>query len=450
MLKVVLFVAALCAVLQVADARLFKGSIKTKNDWQYVAKFCFNGKVGGTKGTVAWNIPSPSNPHRQLLMYWDQPDKGKQGSWTNVYKNKGLTCAQKSSVNDTAAGGIVNLHDVPSGVKHPGNSYNHYWWLVVADCGAASQTIPSYSIQFTQENGSQMSCDEEGLPAMYIVFFVFYLFVIVAHAYSAWQLFKSEALHPIVRIISVALALQFFSIFFEMIHYTTLKRNGVGVEGLKAFGDLLNMLMDLAIILLMVLISKGWAVTTNVIPKRDTTIILVVMALLIVLYLALFIWDYATADSAIIYYFYQSVPGVMILVIRALVGFWFLWNIFQTLKLETLPEKRGFYVRWAIIFGSWIALLPLVVLIFGSQHVWMRLKAISAISELIDFAMLVILVIHTWPSLARRYFSVMPGKTLLGYDFLSGEQSVYAGQRNPVPSGEARDGTNPFTQTSEL
>ena len=154
--------AALCAVLQVADARLFKGSIKTKNDWQYVAKFCFNGKVGGTKGTVAWNIPSPSNPHRQLLMYWDQPDKGKQGSWTNVYKNKGLTCAQKSSVNDTAAGGIVNLHDVPSGVKHPGNSYNHYWWLVVADCGAASQTIPSYSIQFTQENGSQMSCDEEG------------------------------------------------------------------------------------------------------------------------------------------------------------------------------------------------------------------------------------------------------------------------------------------------
>jgi len=285
---------------------------------------------------------------------------------------------------------------------------------------------------------------------MYIVFFVFYLLLLGAHAYSAWQLFRSEALHPIVRIISIAIGLQFFSIMFEMIHYTTLKRNGIGVEGLKAFGDLLNMLVDLSIILLIILVSKGWAVTTNVIPKRDTTIILVTMALLTVLYLALFIWDYATADSAVIYYFYQSVPGIMILVIRALVGGWFLWNIFQTLKLETLPNKRTFYVRWAIIFGSWIGLLPLIVLIFGSQHVWMRLEAISALSELVDFTIMVILVIHTWPTLARRYFSVMPGKTLLGYDFLSGESSTYDGHKNAVPSGESRPADNPFSQTSDL
>lgn len=451
MWKVALLVVAMLAIIKIADARVFKGSIKTKNDWQYFAKFCFFGSPGGLVGKVSWNVPSPSNPNRKLLMYWDQYNKNSQGSWVNVYKNKKLTCEQKSNPNETAAGGIVNLYNVPVGSKEPRNSYKHFWWFVVADCGAQSQNIPSYSIHITQYNGSELSCDEYGLPAMYITFFVFYLFVIGAHAYSAWQLFKSEALHPIVRIISVAIALQFFAIFFQMIHYTTLKRNGVGVEGLKAFGDLLNMLMDLAIILLMVLISKGWAVTTNVIPKRDTTIILVVMALLIVLYLALFIWDYATADSAIVYYFYQSVPGIMILVIRALVGFWFLWNIFQTLKLETLPEKRGFYVRWTIVFGSWIGLLPLVVLIFGTQHVWMRLTAITAISEVIDFITIVILVIHTWPSLARRYFSVMPGKTLLGYDFLSGEQQTpYAGQRNPVPSGEARDATNPFNQTSEL
>lgn len=285
---------------------------------------------------------------------------------------------------------------------------------------------------------------------MYIVFFVFYLFVVASHAYSAWQLFRAEALHPIVRIISVAIALQFFSIMFYMIHYTTLERNGIGVEGLKAFADLLNMMMDLSIVLLMILISKGWAVTTNVIPKRDTTIILVTMAVLIVLYLALFIWDYATADSAVVYYFYQSVPGIMILVIRALVGFWFLFNIVQTLKLETLPDKRSFYIRWAIIFGSWVGLLPLIVLIFGSQHVWMRLKAISALSELVDFILLVILVIHTWPSLARRYFSVMPGKTLLGYDFLSGETHTYSGAHTSMPTGETRPEGNPFSQTSDL
>jgi hypothetical protein len=80
----------------------------------------------------------------------------------------------------------------------------------------------------------------------------------------------------------------------------------------------------------------------------------------------------------------------------------------------------------------------------------MRLKAITAISEVIDFALFIILIIHTWPSLARRYFSVMPGKTLLGYDFLSGESASYAGSRTPVPAGESRDPSNPFSQTSEL
>lgn len=283
---------------------------------------------------------------------------------------------------------------------------------------------------------------------MYIVFFVFYLLILAAHVYCAYQLYRQEALHPIVRIISVAIGVQFLSIFFSMIHWTTLQRNGVGVEGLKAFGDLLNMLMDLAVILLMFLISKGWAVTTNVIPKRDTTIILVSMAVLIVLYLALFIWDYVTADSALIYYFYQSVPGIMILVLRGVAGLWFLWNIFHTLKLETLPEKRMFYVRWAIIFGSWIAILPLIVLIFGTQHVWLRLKAISATSEVFDFILMIILVIHTWPTLARRYFSVMPGKTLLGYDFLSGESQSYSGMRTNFPNeGSA---SNPFSSTSDL
>lgn len=283
---------------------------------------------------------------------------------------------------------------------------------------------------------------------MYITFFVFYLLVLVAHAYCAFQLYRQEAFHPIVRIITVAITLQFFSIFFSMIHYATLQRNGIGVEGLKAFGDLLNMLMDLAIILLMFLISKGWAVTTNVIPKRDTTIILVSVAVLIVLYLALFIWDYVTADSAIIYYFYQSVPGIIILCLRVVAGLWFLWNIFQTLKLETLPEKRMFYVRWAIIFGSWIGLLPIIVLIFGTQHVWLRLTAISATSEVVDFILMIILVVHTWPTLARRYFSVMPGKTLLGYDFLSGESHTYSGVRTNFPNeGSA---SNPFAKENEL
>lgn len=162
MWKMALLVIAMLAIIKIADARVFKGSIKTKNDWQYFAKFCFFGNQQGLTGKVSWNIPSPANPNRKMLMYWDQYNKNAQGSWVNVYKNKKLTCAQKSNPNDTAAGGIVNLYTDPVGTKTPKNSYKHFWWFVVADCGASSQNIPSYSIHITQYNGSELSCDEYG------------------------------------------------------------------------------------------------------------------------------------------------------------------------------------------------------------------------------------------------------------------------------------------------
>lgn len=265
------------------------------------------------------------------------------------------------------------------------------------------------------------------MPQLYIVYFVFFMLLAFVHGYSVWQLYRTESLHPIIRLISLALLLEIISVLFLMIHYTTLERNGIGINGLKSFGELFGMAKDLAFIALLILVSKGWAVTTNVIPKRDIVISLVIMSVLTILYIALFVWDYATLDSALIYYFYQSIPGIMILVIRILVALWFYWNIFQILKLETLPEKRNFYIKWVIIFGSWLCILPLFVLILGSLEVWKRQIPISAIGITVDFIVFLILVVITWPTLARRYFTVMPGKSLLGYDFLSGKNEVYSG-----------------------
>jgi hypothetical protein len=162
LLKVLALIVVAVLLLGCADARIFKGSIKTKNNWQYVAKFCYNGNPSGVKGSLVWNIPSGNAPHRELMLYWDQPTKGAQGSWTSVYKNKQLTCAQKGNL--TAAGGKVELYNNPSGTKDPLNKYNHYWWVVIADCSANSQSIPSYSITFTNHGGDQLSCDEQGTP----------------------------------------------------------------------------------------------------------------------------------------------------------------------------------------------------------------------------------------------------------------------------------------------
>lgn len=159
--KVLAFVLVVALVVVSADARVYKGTMKTKNDWQYVAKFCYSGVQSEFIGKINWNIPSPSTPNRKLLLYWDQPNANAQGSWKHVYQNNKLTCAQKEALNATARGGQFGLQSNPSGSHDIGNHYPHYWWAVIADCGASSQQL-SYYIEFLQQGGSQLSCDEKG------------------------------------------------------------------------------------------------------------------------------------------------------------------------------------------------------------------------------------------------------------------------------------------------
>lgn len=159
--KVLAFVLVVALVVVSADARVYKGTMKTKNDWQYVAKFCYSGVPSEVIGIINWNIPSPSTPNRTLLLYWDQPNTNAQGSWKHVYQNNKITCAQKTALNATARGGQFNLHNNPTGHHQIGNHYPHYWWAVIADCGAQTQQL-SYYIEFLQSGGSQLSCDEKG------------------------------------------------------------------------------------------------------------------------------------------------------------------------------------------------------------------------------------------------------------------------------------------------
>lgn len=148
----------------VSDARVFTGSMNSKNNWQFFSRFCF---VGNEKthpqGHVSWSVGNTHSTNTLLLSYWDQPNVSMSGSWKAVYKNKALTCAQKIS----HAANEQNVSQIHGGQFDPANNYNHFWWFVFADCSATSQTIDYYQITLLQWDGSQLSCDEIGMFPSY-------------------------------------------------------------------------------------------------------------------------------------------------------------------------------------------------------------------------------------------------------------------------------------------
>lgn len=229
------------------------------------------------------------------------------------------------------------------------------------------------------------------------------------------------------RILTSAIALELLSDFCMMIHYAVYKNDGLGVSGMHALGQLFNMGAELMLIFMLILISKGWAITSNYLPDRNP--ILISIAVLFISYMILFIWDKAGRDPASTLYFYESVPGVFLLVFRVLAFGWLGWSLRTTLTLETLPEKRRFYAAYGIASTAWFLLLPLFVIIITGVPAWYREKTIEALASTLNFVAVATFAFLLWPSRAADYFTIKPTNTLISEE---GEPTTYGSSGNDL------------------
>jgi len=171
---------------------------------------------------------------------------------------------------------------------------------------------------------------------------------------------------------------------------------------------------NLLLMFLCILIAKGWAITSHYLSQKN--VVLIVMALFILGYLILFIWDNFGRDPAATLYFYESVPGVIVLVIRTVLVVWFFWCLRDTLRLENLPERREFYKIFGLCYSIWFIMLPIVVFILSFVDPWVRFKIVRGISVAIDFAGLSALAFLLWPTRAQNYFTIRTTSQLLEED----------------------------------
>ena len=123
------------------------------------------------------------------------------------------------------------------------------------------------------------------------------------------------------------------------------------------------MMVDLFLTLIVILLAKGWGVTTNVLSKTTRVVTLCLGAALLMSYIALFVWDYNTYSSPTTFYFYESIPGFIILGIRVLCVLWFCVGVVTSIRKEQRPEKRPFYYFLIGFYSLWFLSLPILVLI---------------------------------------------------------------------------------------
>eukprot|EP00455_Lapot_gusevi_P036996 TRINITY_DN4125_c0_g1_i1.p1 TRINITY_DN4125_c0_g1~~TRINITY_DN4125_c0_g1_i1.p1 ORF type:complete len:251 (+),score=68.19 TRINITY_DN4125_c0_g1_i1:121-873(+) len=250
--------------------------------------------------------------------------------------------------------------------------------------------------------------------------------MLALHLWGVRDLWRTNSFHPIVRLLTAALFLEMVAMFCEMVHYVSWVNNGFGVPPIHGMGQLMFVSSHLCFFLLLILIAKGWTITTTVMPERKQ--LYIAMGLFIVAYFVLLLWDVVGRDPASTLYVYESIPGIIIILLNVAAGAWFVYSIYLTHQVEIHPDKKQLYKRIGFAYAGWFLTLGILVAIAAGLDPWVREKTVTTLYITSDFFFYAIMCYLLWPSHASMYFQIS----------------------GPDVSGLNNMGTTPYEEISQL
>eukprot|EP01117_Protostelium_nocturnum_P000933 TRINITY_DN11265_c1_g1_i1.p1 TRINITY_DN11265_c1_g1~~TRINITY_DN11265_c1_g1_i1.p1 ORF type:complete len:426 (-),score=142.16 TRINITY_DN11265_c1_g1_i1:258-1535(-) len=398
----------------VVDAKWARGSVDTQSKWVFLSKFAFtadshSGPNNGG-GRLLYNISN--GPSDLVLSYYMWRPPGNREVWKDVYAaaERGEDCykLRQSSLGNLTVGNSGGEQDFTEG-------YPRYWFIAASSCSSKNLKF-DYSLHFLQSDGSwaeEVSYDQKDLPALYLFYFLAYFFGVCAHAYGVWSLHRSDFLHPVVKLLSATIGTQFLSIFCLFVHWMAYRKNGVGSPFMLGCGEFFDFLVQLMFMLLLLLIAKGWAISSE--NVSDKKILAGIIGAFSVVYLALFIFGWTGINPATTVYIYETGPGITILVLRALLLIYFIWCLKDGVLSENHPSKRRFYQIFCAVYTAWFISLHLAVIIAASnnndpEH---KIRTVEPFYVTINTLSLAILAFLFWPTQIVKYFDVRSNDGLL-------------------------------------
>lgn len=332
-------------------------------------------------------------------MYDDETD-----SWPSVY-GSGVNCNCDCAIAKAKDLSPI-APNIPSGaVIDPPPIKEHlrprFWYVAVISCSEASV---DYTVTMEQIDGSQLGVNEDGLFLLYIIMFFVWGVALMGQAWASRWLWRARTFHPIIKLFTMSIFWWFLFTTCEMMHWAAFAGNGVGIPFIEGIGRVCEVLGRVTFILLVMLIAKGWTISSTVLTERPQ--LLGAVALLLLVYIILAIWDLAGRDPASTLYVYDSAPGVIICLLHVAVLVWFVLRVNKSFREEVHTEKRKFYWRFGLVYSFWFISLPIVVIIGAIDAPWSRQKTVESLIMVVNTFWFGALGWMLWPSRANRYFEI--------------------------------------------
>ena len=131
----------------------------------------------------------------------------------------------------------------------------------------------------------QFSFETQGILQMYIAFLFALTLLAIIHVCQRTR--KGAQQHTLIHLYSTCLACTWVSVFFEFVHYMVYGQNGKGVPVLLTLGDFFSGAGQSFLMLLLLLIAKGWTITTTILTRKRA--LFLIWGVYVFLYLILLI-----------------------------------------------------------------------------------------------------------------------------------------------------------------
>jgi hypothetical protein len=299
--------------LGVSDGAIFEGRIRSLESWKYVARFAFNPtevEQGGI-GKLDFKIRYPTNSDLSLILYYDGFE-----SWTRML-DSGKSCRERvrnakalASENKAAYRPLAKKVASSTNTKYfdsngritpnEGNATHaettdHVkfrtsrvrWFFVTfgtcdPDCtGQFCSTMLDVDYEFTFTNGDtarskHYSANEVGMREAYITFLCLQTLLLICCGQISMSLQRIRKFHHTVKLLLLSVALQLASTCFSVAYWELYGATGYGVmngnwRGLILTASILRTASEFGLLILFVLVAKGWTIVRPKISAQGRT-----------------------------------------------------------------------------------------------------------------------------------------------------------------------------------
>ena len=143
--------------------------------------------------------------------------------------------------------------------------------ITLANSNPENNTVNPFTYQFPYEL--------QGVLVLQMIFSVMYFILLTVHLLAHSGVCRKACpkpegackMHRLPVLFTVSLFFEFVHILLDLVHYSAYAENGFGAVWCRYLGEVANQVSDWLLILVLILIGKGWMVTTCALRWRKLT-----------------------------------------------------------------------------------------------------------------------------------------------------------------------------------